>query len=313
MVYYRGTGHADNAGALHIRFSDDYGETWTAEDTDLDGDPVVGMPMDVPDADPTTDANEPWLYLAPNGDLVVHMWCIDWTTLTYAGSYQSISSDGGKTWGAVAQTSIAGVADPTVVFTTDDHFVYDGVIYAGVSIKGTGEGIMKSEDNGATWTYIANVASGVSEIGIEYLGTSTIIAMLRDNGNTNTYRATSSDMGATWSAKEEITYHIPASGRHRIWTRARLEGSSATWWTDTQLVMCGFVFTGGNRRSCLWVSKDSGASWSAPLYVDDAYADGGYGDLFYNPNTGEYVFMCYRGTQFKADLVQYNISVDWGS
>lgn len=320
MVYKRGPGHSsDGSTEIHIRFSDDYGATWTAEDTDLDGNPVSGLPLTRPVAwDAADDLSEPWLYLAPNGNLLLHVWRYDWGDTAY-GAYQSVSADGGKTWGALASTGLTGHAEPERIFSTDDHFVYDGTIYAGCSFKEAdgAEGLIKSPDNGASWEFVATVSATVTaEIGIEYLGDNTILALMRSTSDKTTYRCFSTDMGATWGTRDELTNIMGASGRHRIWTRAHLEGSSAEWWTDQYLVACGFVLTGvvgAERRSCLWFSKDGGANWSEPHYVDDAYNDAGYGDMFYNPNTGEYVFLCYRGTKNEADLVQYNVSVDWGS
>lgn len=313
MVYKRGPSHSnDGSTEIHIRFSDDYGATWTDEDTDLDGDPVSGLPLTRPVAwGAADDLTEPWLYLAPNGDLLLHVWRYDWGDTSY-GHHQCVSSDGGKTWGALAAITVSGHAEPECIYSTDDHFVYDGTIYAGCSFKESTirEGLISSPDNGASWAFVADVATGASEIGIEYVGSNTIIAMLRGSDNLVTWRSKSTDMGATWGTKEHYAYRIPASGRHRIWTEKHLKGE-ADWWTDPRLIMCGFVFTESGRRSCLWFSDDAGVNWSNPCYVDDVYEDGGYGDLFYNPITDEIVFMCYGGLTTKADIIQYNISANW--
>jgi hypothetical protein len=317
MVYYNTTQHGVNAGALHIKFSDDYGASWSDEDKTLEGADVTNFPMNPPDCTEGQDANEPWLYLAPNGNLLLHMWRRENGAVLPAvelnGMYQSISSDGGETWSVPAVIDFVDIADDTVIVTTDDHFVYDGVIYAcGRNADGNITLLVKSEDNGGTWTHIANVTTSTTEIGMEYLGDNNIHAVLRTSSNISAKRALSDDMGETWTIVD-IGHIIGNSGRHHIWTKAHLEGD-AVWWTDSYLIMCGFIFvTANSRRNCLWFSKDGGINWSEPYYVDDPFDDGGYGDLFYNPNTGEYVFMCYRGTQFKADLVQYNISVNWGS
>lgn len=317
MVYYGGTGHADNVGALHIKFSDDYGATWTAEDTNLSGGAVTGFPMNPPAEliDAGQDSNEPWLYIAPNGDLLVHMWAVQWSTSNWGGSFQSRSTDGGLTWSTPIATPITGFADNDLVFTTDDHFVYDGVIYAACSQKNTptfNSSLMKSEDNGASWQFVANVSSLTSEIGIEYVGNSTIRAVLRDANNVATWRSISTDMGQTWSTKEDITAMVPPSGRHRLWTDKHLRGE-ANWWDDDRMVMCCYVYFGTSRRNALFFSKDRGVTWSLPLYAESDYADAGYGDVFYNALTGGYTFMCYRGTNSKADLVQYNFTVEWGT
>src|SRR5690606_13582467 len=101
--------------------------------------------------------------------------------------------------------------------------------------------------------------------------------------------------------------------RHRIYTEKHLK-REASWWTDARLIMCGYTYTpDGKRRNTLWFSDNQGVNWSEPYYVEVAYDDAGYGDIFYNPLTEEIVFICYRGEFTKADLVQYNLSVDWGT
>lgn len=60
-------------GVMHIRFSKDYGESWSAEDTYLDGSRVPAFPGWPPGAEPES-VNlpcEPWAYRAPNGDVVL--------------------------------------------------------------------------------------------------------------------------------------------------------------------------------------------------------------------------------------------------
>lgn len=319
MIYYRAEAHATNAGALHISFSDDYGATWTVEDVDLDGNPVTGFPMNPPDALPDEDANEGFIFTAPDGNLIIHSMCHDWN-VSGKGPYQSISTDGGKTWPALSQITIINYPSETgIVFSTNDYFVYDGVMYVGVAELSTAlpngdyrNALIKSPDSGAAWEFVSYMSAltQTSEVGIEYLDDGLIIAVLRTQSQETTFRNWSSDTGLTWSGIENITTMIPASGRHRIWTKKHLHGE-ANWWDDDNLLMCGFVFVDGQRRSALWMSKNRGVTWSAPLYVDIAYADGGYGDVFYNPVTGHYIYVNYRGDNNAADLVQYDISINW--
>lgn len=313
MAYYKSSAHAASDGALHIRFSDDYGATWTDEDTDLDGDPVTGFPMNPPDCAEGQDGNEPHLYLAPNGNLVLHMWRAAWSPEDFDGSYQSVSTDGGLTWSEAAPTVIAGVTDASRTFTTDDHFVVDGVIYAAFTQKLSGNismCFMKSTDNGANWTMIGTISDSslANEAGVEYLGDSRIIAILRGNSNDKSFRSFSEDMGETWSEPEDITADILASGRQRIWTKTHFEGG-ANWEDDPRLIMTGFVF--GSRQNSLWFSTDAGLTWTYPRFLDAAYEDGGYSWAFYNPTNGHYIVVSYRGAFAAARLVQYDVSVSW--
>lgn len=320
LVYQRSSAHATNDGYLRIRFSDDYGDTWTNENTDLDGNPVSGFPMKPPDCTASQDAGEPWLIIAPNGNLLLHMWRIDYGS-DDDGTYQSISSDGGLTWSTPAAIDFSGVADDIHIFMTDDHFVYNGIIYAGAR-KYNGAGgasksiFVKSEDNGATWEYISDISDWTTypteEVGLEYLGGTTILAILRHDGNSYTYKSVSTDMGATWGAIQNITSTFEASGRVRVKTRSHWRGFD-NWWDDHVLLACGFqLMSPGNsmgRRNAIWISLDQGATWDGPNYCDVQTEDGGYGDMLWNPTAKQWVFVSYKGSQSAADLTQYNVTI----
>lgn len=322
MTYKTGSAHGENDGALHIRFSTDQGATWTAEDTFTDASAVTGFPMNPSTVTAGEDAGEPWLYLAPNGDLILHMWRADYG-VTANGTYQSTSTDDGATWSASAAVDFSGIADDAKVFATDDHFVYDGVIYAaarqyqaasGATIKSI---FIKSIDNGANWVYVSDMSTftnNTNEVGIEYLGGTNIIAIFRSTGNDKTYKATSADMGATWSSLTEIqTNHVGILGRPRIFTDKHLKGE-ANWWTDTTLIMCGYIVTvsgqSAYRRNAVWRSLDSGATWSEPYYLDIIYGDGGYGDMVYDGVGSLYCYITYAGTMEAASVVQYKFNFE---
>lgn len=294
------------AGGIHIKFSANYGNTWTAQDTTLAGAAITGFPI----------AGEPFIMLAPNGNLIIHI-ARCWNTAE--GTLQITSTDGGATWSAEASVSVSDlVGDQDYMALIDDYFAYDGVMYlvGRISTDAAQTGVkpilVKSVDNGASWAFVSDIsASGTaSEVGIEYLGDDNIIAVLR--GSTTTLKTTSADMGATWAATTDLTTTavIPRSGRHRIFTKNHLEGG-ANWWEDQKLIMCGFVTDGTRRGNCIWLSDDAGATWSVPLYVDYWYDDAGYGHLFYDPNTGQVGFTSYIGTQGAASLKQYKVRINW--
>ena len=322
MVYYKSTHHALNAGALRIRFSDDNGATWTAEDTKLGGGAVTGFPMN-PTVSAGQDAGEPWLYLAPNGDLLVHMWRLDYGVST-GGTYQSRSTDGGETWSTPSgPIQFAGLTEAQNgrTFATDDDFVFDGVIYAGARVYNSADFnpsssvLITSDDNGVSWTRLSTIWSssvdnGGQEVGLEYLGNSTIIAMLRDNNHTTSRRRFSYDMGATWDTLDDITSQVGIAARQRVYTRSHLLGLPG-WWNDPVLIMCGFVHQSSGsstpRRNAVWFSPDRGVTWDGPHYVDDSTEDAGYGDIFWNGSG--YSFVSYHGAQAAASLKQYDFTV----
>jgi hypothetical protein len=325
LIYREAGSHTAPDSTFHIRFSDDYGATWSDRDKYLDGSSITGFPFgSPPDYTGNQHVNEPWLYKAPNGNLILHLWRTEVPSDSTNTTYQSVSTDGGLTWSTATAISLSGHSN-TLVFATDDHFVYDGVIYAAArDFSDTSHYHMifiKSTDNGATWQWVSNMESAATdestvEVGIEYLGNNRIIAIYRTTAFTATCRSYSDDMGLTWSQIESITGNIPASGRHRIWTKTHFEGG-ASWWTDDDLVMIGFVnFPGQGRKTAVWYSRDAGETWTNPRYLEESiYSDAGYADMIYNSTTGQYVLVSYIGPVGDADAVvkQYNITPNWNA
>jgi hypothetical protein len=336
MVYRRGSKHEVNDGGLYIRFSDDDGVNWTAENTALASDgggAISGFPMNPSTLSAGQDAGEPWLYVASNGDLVLHMWRVDYGVSTN-GTWQSRSTDGGLTWSTSAQVTFSNTGtyfgnpiSSSIVFSTDDDFVHPSTndIYAGArAYVGGADGdpsvmfLIKSTDDGATWARVSSImgstegGTGGQEVGLEYLGSNTIIALLRDNPHTHAYKRVSSDLGATWGALTDVTSTMGIAGRQRVYTGKHLRGE-ASWETDTSLIALGFVHqvsgSSQTRRNCVWVSTDSGSTWSTPYYIDSSTEDAGYGDIFYRAATGKYVVVSYYGTLASAVLKQYVLTI----
>jgi len=326
LCYREGPSHSTSGLAeIHIRFSDDNGDTWSDEDKYLDDSPITGFPMNPDPRNEDEEANSPWLYLAPNGNLILHMWRVSYG-VSMNGTYQSVSTDGGETWGATSAIDFDGIADDLKTFSTNDDFVLDGVIYA-IAITyldlGEDEGqasLIKSEDNGANWAKVSTICdfaegpegTGACEGGLEYLGNNKIIAVLRHAGAKATLQRFSDDLGQTWGDLKDWQLAFTVCSRHRVYTRAHLKGE-ANWWEDPVLIMCGFVHTtygsGFPRRNAIWVSKNRGAAWFGPYYVDDETGDAGYGDLFYDSTNDQYVLVSYQGTVDEAVLEQYNLTI----
>lgn len=335
MSYEEAAFHSDNTDdVIHVRFSDDNGATWTAEDTDLNSDPVAGFPAYPTGGSPEDDYGPGGTYIwqASNGDIYLHCWLVDYDAPGIAGMWRTKSADNGITWGAWEQLSVTGQTEAENNRTEFEevHFIYDGNVYAICRVYETDSGpvggggvkgiFIKSEDNGATWTKISDLgvyADGLHEFAAEYVGDNNIVVVIRDQGNAKTFYMTSDDMGVTWrSIIANITTTVNTIGRPRMYTDAHLKGQ-ANWWTDPRIIMEGFVLTNPGvstgRRNAIWLSEDSGYVWRGPFYLDDATEDAGYGDLTYDANTDTYRVVTYQGAQAEADLVQYDFSVNWTS
>ncbi len=247
-----------NGNQMHIRFSADYGATWSTEDKWTDGTAITyllsGVTTNWPATLPTLTGNqglaEPWIIRCPNGDLLILTWRSDYAGADN-GTYQIRSTNGGRTWGEWAQVTVAslpGGDSQNETFITDDDFVImsgsgKGTIYTGARVMQTTSAnnntigaqrniLLTSTDNGVTWTYKSDITSytscnglGTLEVGLEYVGNNTIIAMLRPCSGSVTlagWTARSTDMGATWAAATEVTSTALSTARPRVKTRSHL-------------------------------------------------------------------------------------------
>lgn len=329
MLYRRGSAHDVNDGALYIKFSDDDGASWSAENTTLGGAAVTGFPMNPSTLSAGQDAGEPILYVAPNGDLVCHMWRIDYS-VSMGGTYQARSTDGGNSWAASAAVTFNNTAeDQSTIFATDDDFVLSGTTYAGARVySGGADGIpsksllIKNTTSDLaidSWDVVSVIMDetegdtpngGGQEVGLEYIGNNTILAMIRDNPQTKSFRRYSTDLGATWGTLEDATSVVGIAGRQRIYTLAHLRGE-ANWWTDPEMLMCGFGHTvPGNsqgRGVTVWYSPDHGNRWWSQG-MDTQTSDGGYGDLFAKAD-GTFGLVSYTGVLTAASLKQYDFTL----
>lgn len=324
MVYYRATGHDTNDGFCHTIMSDDDGASWSAEDTDLLGQTIPDI---IPsEAGGSEDPGEPWLYVAPNGDLVLHTWRVNYGS-SNNGSYQFRYNEATHTWDEEGKlTWTGGGLSSTNTFQTDDDFVDpNGVTYAGirtyngVSYTDCYMSLVKNATpdlDVSSWEYVSDITTpsetACIEVGIEFLGDNTIIAMLRDLAHVASYRRFSHDMGLTWGSLDNVTSIVDIAARQRVYTRMHLRGENG-WWRDNNLVMVGYVQTDpGNsqeRRNAVWFSPDKGKNWSDPQYVDTNSEDGGYGDIY---ATGDDTLgvVNYRGSLTAASLKQYDTTVN---
>jgi len=330
VMYNKANNHQGSEWShVNLRFSADHGRTWTKENHHLDGTPLRGIPCGNPDNLSTSD---PWLYVAPNGDLVIHFWRVEWRTATWKGTWAVSSSDGGRTWSAPEQVHVAGVQDDNLVFAGEGDFCVDGIIYAGFREFGIGKPrpvlhpvaarcfLAQSKDNCKSWEllgYASDWTDDCFEASYEYLGDGKILCVVNGSSRKEmlqvNYVTYSDDMGRTWSDLESITAQTTGWHRPRIYTRKRLRGEEE-WWDDDIIIGTGTKqdFLGEPRDpriNSVWVSPDRGRSWTSYLALDEPFPDAGYGDLAYDPDEGKYVVIMYNGTNEEAVLKQYRFRI----
>jgi hypothetical protein len=229
-------------GVINISFSNDYGATWTAKNKYLDNSDVTNFPFKPAGWASDESGTEPWMYIAPNGNLVFHTRKLAFPPTSpiklSEGTWQMISSDGGKTWGTPAKVDFqVTVADDNYLYATDDDFTFGNKIYAAVRHAGQHDPavpqstfkmkFMTSDDNATSWDVISDICDFVTwpshEAGIEYIDNNTIYTLLRAWTNDGTYTNTSNDLGATWQGVTDLTPTLGATSRHRIYTRSHLK------------------------------------------------------------------------------------------
>jgi len=326
-------------GQIEVMFSEDEGRTWTEPNTYTNGKPVKGLPGAPSPKESVRDPIESYIYLAPNGDLLISAMDRDMATRTsYGADFFARSTDNGKTWGPWIQTSQNGVPYPFFKHYNDmtqQCFVKDGIMYA--SSRATDmraaagnnnvPALFKSADNGKSWTFVNFIGkveeanddlyrSADSESGITLVGPNEIVAVLRHGmWPAPTHTTRSYDMGKTWTEAEDVSAKTDIWKRARIYTLKQLRHLSGAedipdWWDDDVLIGTGLLqVTEETRNVCLWYSLDKGNTWSSPFRLDQVTQDAGYGDLRMRKN-GELVVVSYYGEWDEADIKQYVVSLE---
>jgi hypothetical protein len=324
-------------GQIVVMFSKDEGRTWLPPNTFIDGTPVEGLPSAPSPKESPYDPVEPYIYLAPNGDLLISAMDVDIEARKSNGTdWFTRSTNGGKTWGPWTQTSQAGVPPPFKEHSNDmtqQCFVKDGVMYASSRASDMTQGnsvpaLFKSADNGKTWEFVNFIgkvkgsADGLyhsedCESGIELVGPKEIVAILRHGmWPAPTHMTRSHDMGKTWSEAKDISGTTKFWKRPRIYTLRHLRQMSGAedisdWWNDSVLIGTGPIQLESQLRNVgLWYSMDKGETWSTPLYCDKDTQDAGYGDMRMRKN-GELVVVSYFGRFDAADIKQYVVGIEF--
>ncbi len=319
MTYVHLDHHWKNPGGqIEVMFSDNEGRSWAPPNTYLDGTPVSGLPSAASPKESPHDPVEPYIYLAPNGDLVIAAMDAIFPPGRgeprpgHGGMWFIVSSDNGRTWSKWNQVVFRGIPGGGCGDLTQDSFLDGDTIYATSRLSDwrrnqpgkvlfsrwfypgkTLPALLKSVDNGCTWELVSCCDSemdwnrtGDSETGIERVGQTELVVVLRGSFKTELPWLTRSyDMGTTWSKPVNVRPTVKSWKRARICTLKHLKHLSCVetipeWWNDSTLIGTGVHQVCVNTRNVgLWYSEDKGHTWSAPLNLDATTQDAGYGDL----------------------------------
>ena len=230
-----------------VRFSSDWGLTWTAEQVVLANGGPGGVTVD--------SSGVIWIPIQQNG----------------AGAIGYIkSTDNGATWSAyvgltTTQTGYARTSAPIVQLANGDLILpFYGWITAGGTVDYCNACFMRSTNGGTTWTEtrIASQSGSYSwtEPNIVQLANGHLVCMIReDTFVTSTYICTSSDNGATWTAP--VIAFSSGGGSPRI---SRLFSGA---------LICTYRgISGGlvSQRNVYRNSWDNGATWTAETAVESS-------------------------------------------
>ena len=347
MVYIRSKHHwADPQGQIEVMFSADEGRTWSGSNEYLDSSPVIGLPSRPSPPGSPYDPVEPYVYLAPSGELVITAMKVDLSGLssgkpchTDGCAWITVSEDDGRTWDAwrkVVFTNLPEGRSADDIDLTQDSSVDGALIYAASRISDKDPlvgnsskaiaGLFKSADNGRTWEFLSYMDPDVDwdrtrdcESGIERVGPADIVAVTRGSlqGCALPWLTHSSDMGKTWAPLVQADKRVGSWKRPRIYTYKHLRHLSRAesipeWWNDSLLLGTGVdqVSADPFRRNVgLWYSTDKGQTWSVPLHLDQDTEDAGYGDLRMRRN-GDLVIISYHGSFAEAAVKQYVVRME---
>jgi hypothetical protein len=297
LFYRKGTAHGVADGKVHLRFSEDQGNTWSDEDETPAGAEVIGFPIGAQPGN--NDSGGPVVGLAANGDLILHSHDSALPGLLRRGIYQYRSTTNGATWTSEGKVN------------QDDSILAGGqIILIGATLYMVGprdpgadglppyESVMhKSTDNGATWTLVSIVIGthiGANESSIAHTGGNNLLVIARSDSETKTYMRRSTDLGVTWGPVRNVT------GTFGVVQRPLLK------YIGDRLYLCGREREQEYAaRTALWFSDDDGLKWEGPYHWNTTlFADTGHCD-FLERSDGTIYGVTYEGTDDAASLSEY--------
>ena len=336
MTYIHSAHHWNcHDGQIEVMFSADEGRTWAPPNTYLDGKPVSGLPSAASPKESPHDPIEPYLYLAPNGDLVIATMDAIFPGQGkprpgHGGTWITVSADNGRSWSKWSKVIFKGVPGGGGGDLTQDSFLDGNTIYATSRLSGWGEigkgkslpGLFKSTDNGRIWQFISCCDSEMdwdrssdTETGIERVGETELVVVIRGGSKAELpFLTRSHDMGKTWTKPVRMSPTVKSWKRARIYTIKHLKHLSRVetipnWWHDNILIGTGVhQVSVATRNVGLWYSQDKGETWSAPLDLDVTTQDAGYGDVRMRKN-GDLVVVSYHGAFDQASIKQYVVGI----
>lgn len=289
-AYRTGETHNAETGArIHVRFTDNEGVTWSAEDKLPDGTAVTGAPFAPQVAGKSLP--EPTLILCPNGDLLLHAY-----ERAGGGTSQWRSTDDGATW------AYEGVinADTTLV-ASDDYKVVGSTIYLVARVDPGSDFVhphyiacYSSVDNGANWVKVADVEAALdcNEAGLLHVSGNVLHVYVKDSSNLATYRYISTDLGATWSARQYVTDQV------RIMNKPKCRTAGGYHWLYGRDVR-------DTTRTVVYRSADA-LTWEPRFYPFTAGSedeDNGYCDLLPRAD-GSLYLLSYAGATEAAAVTE---------
>lgn len=281
MAYREGTAHGTGGVEINLRFSTDEGATWTADNVFTDANPCVGLPLTGHAG--MTDMAESLLFIAPNGDILLHAY-----ERPSSSTYQYRSVDGGFTW-----TDEGKIDADNGIYAAQDYCTVGTDIYITAIHDPVADFVhpwdlvmFKSTDNGATWVQsVIDAVNDCNEAGICNPSGNNLLLVMRGNANTTGWYYWSTDLGATWTVSHAaLPANIGIIQKPRL--RKFLNG----------IVMVGRDYlTADIQYTVVWYSPD-GLTWTRKFYPDSGwYSDCGYCDLVQRA-AGAFYLLSYKGS-----------------
>jgi subtilisin-like proprotein convertase family protein len=173
------------------------------------------------------------------------------------------TSDSGATWTAIdAPIGVSACCDPAVVYA------FDGTVYVGILSTSAGEYVIKSTDNGATWSpRVAVVEPDRNNLTVDNGATSprrgtvyTTYSDLASGGSNRIKGYRSTDNGATWGTSFFVGDVAPAQGYEQS-SQPRV-ASDGTLYVGYQQYTNSGVGCSAGVQNVLARSTDGGASFT---------------------------------------------------